>query len=107
MAYTIPPFEDIRAAWLRDLLNLDDAAHTAGDSDNFVRASAVASAADGLYHHQNWIARQILPDTADPENIERHAALRGLTLKPATRAAGTLTLTTNGAVSPNLRGLWI
>ncbi|MDR1946435.1 MAG: baseplate J/gp47 family protein [Desulfovibrio sp.] len=91
--YSIPSFEDIRAAYLRDVKNLDDTAHADADSDHFVRASATAGAVDGLYHHQIWIARQILPDTADPEYLEQHAALRGITRKPATKAAGTLQLT--------------
>ncbi len=105
MTFTLPSFAQIRADYLRDLKNLDATAHTDIDSDNFIRASAVASAADGIYQHQNWIARQILPDTADPENLERHAALRGLSRKPGTRAAGTLTFTRAGDVPPFPIGL--
>ena len=57
----------IRTDILRDIKNLlqlsDD---TLGpDSDWYIRASSVASVAEGLYQHQGWIVRQIFPDTAD------------------------------------------
>lgn len=104
MPYTVPTFADIRANYLRDVRNLRPQAHINGDSDHFVRGSAVSSAADGLYDYQAWIARQLFPDTADPEYLEAHAALRGLTLKPATFAqGGALLLGTPGAdVLPGL-----
>jgi len=99
--YTIPTFEAIRAAYLRDVKNLLPDAATDADSDYFIRGTAVAAAVDGLYHHQLWIARQVLPDTADPEYLERHAALRGLGRKPAIAASGDLVvLGTPGAVVP-------
>lgn len=90
--YTIPTFEEIRQAYLRDVKNLLPDAATDADSDHFIRATATASAIDGLYHHQLWTARQILPDTADAEYLERHAALRGLTRKPAIAATGLVTV---------------
>lgn len=101
MPYTIPTFEGIRTAILRDVKNLLPDADTGPDSDAFIRASSTASAVYGLYQHQLWMARQILPDTADTAYLESHAALRGITRKPATKATGTLTLTgTPGAAVP-------
>lgn len=41
---------------------------------------------------QQYIARQILPGTADAEQLDRHAALRGVSRKPAQRAAGLATV---------------
>lgn len=97
--YAIPSFEDIRAAYLRDIKNLLPDAATDVDSDFYIRATALASAVDGLYHHQLWTARQVLADTSDPEYLERHAALRGITRKPALAATGELTVEgTPGAV---------
>lgn len=93
MPYTTPAFAAIREAYLRDLRNLDADAHCSADSDNFIRASATASAVEGLYNHQLWIARQILPDTADPEYLEWHAGLRGIVRKAATLSTGALTFT--------------
>ena len=101
MPYPIPDFGTIRQRMLRDAANLDPTAPQDRDSDLFVRSSATASAVSGLYHFLAWQARQLLPDTADPEYLEQHCALRGITRKPATRATGTLTLTGRaGAVVP-------
>lgn len=73
----------IRTDMLRDIKNLlqlpDD--KLGPDSDWYVRASSVASVAEGLYQHQGWIVRQIFPDTADAEFLYLHARLRGLTKK--------------------------
>lgn len=93
MAYTIPTFDELRTGLLRDLKNLLPDAATDEDSDLYVRATMLASALEGLYQHQLWIARQLLPDTADDEYVVRHALLRGLSLKAATKAAGTLVCT--------------
>ena len=101
MPYTIPGFAAIRQRMLRDAANLDPTAPQDRDSDLYVRSSATASAVSGLYDFLAWQARQLLPDTADPEYLEQHCALRGITRKPATRATGTLTLTgRTGAVVP-------
>jgi len=89
--YTIPDFETLRATYLRDVRNnLPDAA-TDSDSDIYVRATASSSATYGLYQYLLWVARQILPDTADTEYLERHAALRGINRKAGTTASGTVT----------------
>lgn len=105
MPYAVPDFAALREHYLRDVRNLRPDAHVDGDSDHFVRGSAVASAADGLYDYQAWIARQVLPDTADPEMLERHAALRGITLKPATPSQGLALLAgaPGAAVPPGLQ----
>jgi len=100
--YTIPTFDEIRDAILRDIRNLLPDAAIDPDSDFFIRATATASAVDGLYHHQLWTARQVLPDTSDPEYLERHAALRGITRKPAIAATGDLVVQgTPGSVIPS------
>ena len=63
MPYDIPDFEEIRNRILRDTRNFDRYAHITPDSDHYIRASATASAVEGLYDHQSWITRQIFPDT--------------------------------------------
>lgn len=101
MPFTVPAFAQIRADLLRDIKNLLPEADTGPDSDYFVRASSVASAVEGLYHHQAWIVRQIFPDTADREYLERHAQVRGLQRKPATSAGGQIRFSgTPGAALP-------
>ncbi|HDT1354232.1 TPA: baseplate J/gp47 family protein [Citrobacter freundii] len=95
MPFVTKTTAQIRDDLLRDIKNLlqltDD--QLGEDSDWFVRASSVASVAEGLYQHQGWIVRQIFPDTADAEYLYLHARTRGLTKKPANSASGTATFT--------------
>lgn len=81
----------IRDDLLRDIKNLLQLSDEklGPDSDWYVRASSVASVAEGLYQHQGWIVRQIFPDTADAEYLYLHARTRGLTKKAANSASGT------------------
>ena len=93
MPHLTPKFEQIRDDQLRDIRNQRPDADITPDSDYHVRASAVASAIDGLYRDQRWIVRQIFADTADSDNLELHARTRGLRRKVATTATGNVTLT--------------
>ena len=101
MPFTTPDYTAVRDAILRDIANqLPDAA-VGSDSDYAIRANAVAAAIEGIYQHQQWIARQILPDTADADYLERWASLYGLTRKAASLASGSITFTgTPGATVP-------
>ncbi|EGJ49058.1 baseplate J/gp47 family protein [Desulfocurvibacter africanus] len=74
-----------------------------------VRRSLAAVIADmhaggthGLYGYLDWLAKQIIPDTAETEFMERHASIWGIARKPATRAAGLAIFTgTDGSVIPS------
>ena len=44
--------------------------------------------AHGLYGYLDWLARQIMPDTAETEHLERWASIWGITRRTATQAAG-------------------
>jgi len=100
MSFPAKDYRQIRADILRDIANQQPAAYTGEDSDFAVRANAVASGIEGLYEHQQWIARQIMPDTADSDYLERHASLRGITRKPASFASGTVRF--SGTVGSNV-----
>jgi len=66
-----------------------------------VLARVSAGGAHGLYGAHDWLARQILPDTADPEFLARHAARWGIVRKAASFATGPVTITgTNGSIVP-------
>lgn len=77
-------------------------------ADSRLRRSALdvlgrghAGVAHGLYGYIEWVSRQILPDTADIEQLKRWASIFGLTLKPAAPAEGLVAMAgTNGAVIP-------
>lgn len=75
-------FDELFNAILTDWRNQFPEADTSQGSLIFMRSACLASALWGLYHHQEWIAKQIFPDTADPEMLEHHAWRRGLTRLP-------------------------
>lgn len=58
-----------------------------------VLADVIAAAQHLQHGHLDWIVRQCLPDSAEGDYLTRWATLYGLARKPATRAAGTITLT--------------
>lgn len=58
------------------------------NSDLAARFYAVAAEIYSLYVQADWTRRQCFPQTAVGENLERHAALRGLKRRPAAPAEG-------------------
>lgn len=60
-----------------------------------------AFAVHGLYSYINWIVRQLFPDTAETQYLERHASIQGIYRRVASSATGTLTVTrTTGSALP-------
>lgn len=99
MGYEPKTYVEIRDALLTDYANRIPGADVSEGSDIHVKACAIASALWGLYQYQAWIARQVFPDTADSEELDRHASIRGLSRKQAVKSSGTVTLTgTDGTV---------
>jgi uncharacterized phage protein gp47/JayE len=63
--------------------------------------AAFAGAANGFYGYLDWIAANSVPFSATGEYLEGWAALKGVTRKPATVAAGVAVFSgTNGATIP-------
>lgn len=93
MPYIAPPFETIRTRALREIRSLVPDADITSDSDNFVRASSVSAVAEGIHQQGAWTARQIFPDSADFDELKKHAATRNVYPKSATVAGSTLALT--------------
>lgn len=93
MPYIAPPFETIRTRALREIRSLVPDADITNDSDNFVRASSVSAVAEGIHQQGAWTARQIFPDSADFEELKKHAATRNVYPKSATVAGSTIALT--------------
>jgi len=58
-----------------------------------ILARAFAGAVHGLYGHQEWIARQILPDSCDGDVLARHAAIWKVPRKAASAATGPVVFT--------------
>jgi len=90
MAFPVLDMATVRANILRDIKNLLPDADVGEDSDYFVRATSIGSAVEGLYQHQQWIVRQIFPDSADTDFLELHCALRDIRRKSAVSASGLL-----------------
>lgn len=100
MAYDPPSFETARALLLDEYRAHINGADVSPKSEIFARASVGAGAVALLAHGVKYVERQVFPDTADSDNLERHAGLYGLERKDATAASGgTIELSgTNGTV---------
>ncbi|WP_027366928.1 baseplate J/gp47 family protein [Desulfocurvibacter africanus] len=60
-----------------------------------------AGGVHGLFGYLDWLAKQVIPDTAEAEFLERHASLWGIARKPASPALGPVTFSgTDGATIP-------
>lgn len=56
-----------------------------------------AGAVHGLYGYLDWLALQLMPDTAELEHLERWCAIWGVSRTAATMAAGSVIFTGNDA----------
>jgi len=72
-------FDTIFNAMMTDWQNQYPEADISQGSLIYVKNACLASALWGLYKYQEWIAKQIFPDTANLENLEHHAYIRGIT----------------------------
>ncbi len=59
-----------------------------GSSELAVRFYAVAAQLYSLYVQAEWTRRQCFPQTADGEDLDKHARLRGVVRRKATQATG-------------------
>ena len=75
-------FDELLNAILTDYGNQFPEADRSQGSLIFIKSACLASALWGIYKHQDWIAKQIFPDTADSENLEHHCWLREIVRKP-------------------------
>lgn len=67
-----------------------------------VLSRVVPGLTHGLHGHLAWIARQVMPDTAEAEHLARWAGVWGVERRAATHARGPVLLTgTNGQTSPS------
>ena len=71
-------FDDILNGILTDFANILPGVDISQGSLAYMKAAGYASALWGLYEYQQWISRQAFCDTADPEYLEHHAWVHGL-----------------------------
>lgn len=88
MAFTVPTWAALRDRYLHALVNQRPDAAIGVDSDNYVRACAIAAVLEDVYAHQTWVLRQAFPDLADPDYMEKMANQRGIRRRAAVAASG-------------------
>lgn len=99
MAYARPSLTEIIE---RKITDIDSRLPTASARlrrsvlNALLRASAAVE--HGLYGFIQWLSRQIIPDTAEAEFLERHANWWGITRVAASSAIGNITVTGSGTV---------
>lgn len=101
MSFSRPTLEQIIARNLADA-----AARVAGVEGTILRRSLLgiimrqlSGASHELHGHLDWIANQIIPDTAEAEYLDRWASVWGVTRKAAEFAAGDVTFTGTAGTS--------
>lgn len=66
-----------------------------------ILAAVIAGVAHMLYGYLDYLSKQLFPDTSEEEWLVRDAGIRGITMRAATAAVGTVQFTgTNGFVVP-------
>lgn len=98
MAYSIATYQKIRQQIVQEIRN-ETGLSISADSDAAIRADGTASIVEGLYHHQNYIQRQLFIQTADEPFLYIHAEELGLPRLGGTAASGTVKATSNTALS--------
>lgn len=63
-----------------------------------VLARIHAGSVHALYGYLDWLAKQLMPDTAEAEHLERWSSIWGVNRLAATYATGTITLTGTGTI---------
>ena len=98
MPFPTPDFAELVDKQKQELSNLDPRLSLQDDDDEVIRAHGVAAVVEGAYQHQQWILRQLFPQTAEDEFLDFHAEKAGLSRKQAVAATGSIQITgTEGA----------
>jgi hypothetical protein len=71
-------FDDLLQTILTDYGNLDPSPDTTAGSIVYIKAACLASMLWGLYRYQDYLSKQIFPDTADSDNLNHHGYVYGI-----------------------------
>lgn len=88
---------------MRELFGQETGVTLHPGSEMAVRLYAIAAQLYGLYVQNKWTLEQCFPQSAKGEYLDKHAALRGLSRKAATKAKGTLRFAVEGASTEALK----
>lgn len=99
--YSRPTLADLVTRTRADLVSRLSADDILRRADAEVYARVLAGLAHGLYGYVDYLANQIIYDTAEAEYLARWASIWGVTRNPAAVATGSVTFTVSaGAVIP-------
>lgn len=100
--YSRPTLSELVTRTRADLVSRLSADDILRRADADVYARVLAGLAHGLYGYVDYLANQIIYDTAEAEFLARWASIWGVTRKPAAVAAGSVTFAVAaGAVIPS------
>jgi uncharacterized phage protein gp47/JayE len=100
--YSRPTLAELVTRTRADLVSRLSADDILRRADADVYARVLAGLAHGLYGYVDYLANQIIYDTAEAEFLARWASIWGVTRKPAAVAAGSVTFAVAaGAVIPS------
>ncbi|WP_425404631.1 baseplate J/gp47 family protein [Hwanghaeella sp.] len=96
-----PTLADLKTRMKADLLARLSVDEVLRRSDIEVQASVQAAAVHSLYGFIDYVAANVMVDTADGDHLARHASIWGVTRKSAAKSVGSVTFATSvGAVIP-------
>lgn len=100
--YSRPTLADLVTRTRADLVSRLSADDILRRADADVYARVLSGLAHGLYGYVDYLANQIIYDTAEAEFLARWASIWGVTRKPASTATGSVTFAvSSGAVIPS------
>lgn len=101
MSFSRPTLSDLIQRLRNDVLSRLSADDVLRRADAEVYARVMAGVAHGLYGYIEWLANQVIYDTAEVEYLDRWCSIWGITRKSATSATGNVTFAVQaGAVIP-------
>lgn len=101
MAFSRPQLQQIISRIKTDIETRLETGKLLVNSFLSIIATALGGAVHGLYGFIDWAVRQLFPDTAEAEYLERWASIWGIPRTPADFAEGQATFTgSNGTVIP-------
>ena len=98
MAYEVPTIQTLITRVLARVASRLNAGPYSKGTVEYVFSFVVAAATHGVYRMLSWLYRQLIPDTAGSESVERWAAIFGITRDAAEKHQGSGTFT---ATTPN------
>src|SRR5689334_12323274 len=75
MPYSRPELIELRDTAYADIERIPGADARLAFGNLNVLAHILAGATDGLYGYVEWLSRQLLPDSAEDEYLDRHASI--------------------------------